>query len=73
MGKSVNPKKAGLNEPKSHSMMKVKVGWSEVIIACPITTITLNMSFCHVTAVSTAGSGAQLHTTTTKKYEPKSW
>ena len=42
-------------------------------MACPIETISLNMSIGYVTAASTGGSGVQLYTRTNITYESESW
>ena len=70
MGNLGNPRLASQKDPPSYTLQKVKSGWTDLIAACTVVNQTFDMSFGKVTAASSGGVGTQLHTATTKSYDP---
>ena len=57
-------------EPTSYQLQGIKGDWSDVITVCPITQQSMDVEHGTITIASSGGGGTQLHTTTTKSYDP---
>jgi hypothetical protein len=71
MGSLGNPRNATQRDPPSYMLQGVKQGRTDVIAACPVTIQSFELGHGNVTVASSGGGGSQLHTTTTKSYNPE--
>ena len=69
-GRIGNPKISNMVEPTSYQLQGVHRGWTDVVTVCPIYQQSLDIEHGNITMESSGGGGAQLHTTTTKTYDP---
>ena len=65
-----NPRVSNTVEPTSYQLQGIKGDWSDVITVCPITQQSMDVEHGTITIASSGGGGTQLHTTTTKSYDP---
>ena len=50
-------KLASQRDPLAYTMQRVKAGWTDLIVSCPVVTQSLDMSFGSVTPASSVGGG----------------
>jgi ribosomal protein L7Ae-like RNA K-turn-binding protein len=70
MGRLGNPRTATQRDPPSYQHQGVKQGWTDLIATSPVTCQSFELGHGNVTVASSGGGGSQLHTTTTKSYNP---
>ena len=70
MGSLGNPRLASQRDPPDYTLQKVKSDWTDLIEACPVVNQSFEMGYGNVTAASSGGGESELHTTTTKSYDP---